>query len=403
MNINTSLKKIKKSYSKNFPEIQALFKKMYPEFVYASNSKSLKNEIPVFTFHTVKPDKFEEQLFFLSRNNYATLSADEFYECIAGNKPIRERSILLTFDDGWENVYSHVFPILNKYRMKAVCFLIPGLIDNININDRQTDVRERGPNSNVLCTWDEIKEMHQSGVIDFQSHSMYHNQIFVSSVIDDFFYPSFDSFAYNFNIPLYKVNKIENILRETKLGTPIYRHASKFSGKKRYLDDENLRNDCIEYVQLNGGEEFFKSNNWRKILLDKVRKYKMEYKDSGYFEDEEHLRENLLVDFSESKKIIEKKLSGKIVNHFCYPWWQGSNLAVEISKNAGYLTNFWGLLSGRRTNRPGDNPFQIARLLTDDYLFRLPGEGRKSLRRIIKEKVSDNYTGFTSKLMQTDF
>ena len=404
INFDSSFKKIQKSYSKNIPEVRALLKNQYPNFVYKSNIKTLKDEIPVFTIHTVEPSKFEEQLFFLRNNGYKTLNADEFYECVKGIKPINERSIVLTFDDGWKNVYTHVYPMLNNYGMKAVCFIIPGLISEMPINNNEGESKdERGPNADILCSWNEIREMHQSGVIDFQSHSMYHELVFVSSNIEDFFYPSFDSFAMNFNIPMFKINGKENIYRGINLGTPIYKYASRFLGKKRYLDDENLRNECIQYVRLNGEEEFFRRNNWRKKLFSLVKKYKMKYGESGHFEDEEVQRKNLFRELYESKHIIEKNLPGKIVSHFCYPWWQGSNLAVEISKEAGYLTNFWGPLQRRRTNHLGDDPLRIARLLSDDYIFRLPGEGRKSLLKIIKERISNNYNRFTRTLTQTDF
>jgi len=244
--------------------------------------------------------------------------------------------------------------------------------------------------------------MHISGVVDFQSHSMYHKLIFISSIVEDFFYPSFNSFAMNLNVPLFRINGEENISRHAKLGTPIYKHASRFSAKKRYFDDENLRNECTQYVRLNGGEEFFKSNNWRKKLFSLVEEYRMEHGDLGYFEDEEILRESLFIEFRESKQMIEKNLYGKIVNHFCYPWWQGSDIASKISKQAGYLTNFWGILSDRRTNRYGDDPYRIVRLLSDDYILRLPGEGRKSFLKVVQEKISSNYSRFSNQLVQKD-
>ncbi len=398
IDINTSIKKIKKSYSKNIPEINALVKKRYPEFIYQSNPKTLKDEIPVFTLHTILPDIFEEQLYFLSNNDYTTLNSDEFYDCITGVKPIKERSILLTFDDGWKNVYTHSYPLLKKFGMKAVCFLIPGLVDIIYEN-KSLDNSERGPNSTILCDWDEIKEMHQSGVIDFQSHSMYHNLIFTSPIISDFFYPSYESFAYNFNIPLYRVDGLENLSRETQLGTPLYKNASKFAGKRRYFDDKNLREYCVEYVQVNGGKDFFEIPNWRRKLFAKVQEFNNKFKNTGYFESEDEYNENLFYDFSESKKAIEKQLPGKVVNHFCYPWWAGSESAVTASKKAGYLSNYWGVFEDKRTNRANDDPYKISRILLDDYIFRLPGENRRSLFDIYQNRFLGNFNNFVRKIL----
>ena len=397
------LKKLKKSYQKNVPEFLALKKKMYPEFIYEGNPKTLKDEIAVFTLHSVLPHKFEMQLEFLYNNGYRTLAADELYECLIGEKQIPERAVVLTFDDGWKNVYTEAYPLLKKYNMSAVCFIIPGIIDNKQIsNNEKINLNERGPNSDTLCSWSEIKEMHESGIIDFQSHSMYHNRIFVSNVIDDFFYPAYDSYACNLNIPIYSVNNSDNVSRETKLGTPIYRYSSKFSGKQRYFDDQNIRDKCIEYVKLNGGEEFFTDNNWRKKLFSHVEEYRMKYNDSGHFQDEENYRESLFNDFSESKILIENELPDKTVNHFCYPWWEGSETALSVSKEAGYLTNFWGVFPDRRTNRCGEDPYKISRILTDDYIFRLPGQGRKSLLTIYEERFFGNSNRFIKVLLQSD-
>ena len=121
-------RKISKGYSKNIPEYLAFRYKRYPEFVYDQRPKPLKNEIPVFTLHSVEPAQFEEQLEYLSKNEYQTTDADHLYEFIAGIKPVPEQTIVLTFDDGWRNLWDVVYPLLKKYKFQAVSFIIPGLI-----------------------------------------------------------------------------------------------------------------------------------------------------------------------------------------------------------------------------------------------------------------------------------
>lgn len=397
INIFSIYKKLKRSYSKNVPELVALRNRLYPEFVFEANPETLKDEMPVFTLHSVEPCRFEEQLKFLSVNSYQTLTADEFYECLTGSKPIPERAILLTFDDGWKSLWTVAYPLLRKYRLHAVCFIIPGLIcDGDKGDPAHFDASE------PLCNWHEIKEMHEDGVVDFQPHSLYHNLIFTSDTIEDFIYPSFDSYANNFNVPLFRTKGEENVHRDAELGTPVYKHAPRFSGQKRYFDDEDLRNQCIEYVRLNGGDNFFRNYNWRKKLMNLIQDYRKKHGNSGYFESEEEMKANLYNDLLESKLMIETRLPGKTVSHFCYPWWEGSDLAVDMSRKAGYLTNFWGILTERRTNRCGDDPYRVARLLSDDYIYRLPGEGRKSLFKIIEEKASLNYKGFIRRVARID-
>lgn len=406
----TFYKNIKNSYKKNLPELFGLWNKYYPDFVYEKKYEHIKNEIPVFTLHSVEYDKFNEQLQFLSKNGYQTLTADHLFECVIGSKEIPDRAIVLTFDDGCESIWRVAYPLLKKYGYHAVSFIIPGLIiENIsyypNLEDlwnglaKAEDVSGRIGNRDPLCTWAEIQRMHESGVIDFQSHTMYHSLIFTSPVIDDFMNPSFECYMKNFNVPLFQDAGIDNIERNADLGMLIYKNEPRFSDKLRYFDDEELRKKCVDYVRINGGESYFKKKNWRKGLLGIVGEYRNKYGELGHYESEEEQKEILYKDLCESKQTIEEKLSGKIVNHICYPWWVGSDLSIKISKKAGYLTNFWGMVPERRSrNRIGDDPYRVSRLLGDEFIFRLPGVGRKSLLEIIEKKITLNYKGFIKKL-----
>ncbi len=377
-----------KGILKNRREYIALRHKLYPNFVFEKNPKTLRDEIPVFTLHSVMSQRFEEQLIFLSSNGYKTINADELYACLVGNTQIKERTIVLTFDDGWKNLFTVAYPLLKKYGFTAICFLIAGLIPERRTI--QTNKDKDVDDSKILCSWEEIRVMHESGVIDFQSHSMYHCLIYTSSEIVDFFHPRFDTYTLNMDVPLIRSNENENYSRDLLFGTPIYSHDSRFSGKKRYLDDENLRGACTKFVEKNGGERFFRNVNWRKQLHKTVKNFGNQNRMSSYFEDENQLRKNIYDEFSNSKLLIENKLPGKNVNHFCYPWWVGSDLALEISKEAGYKSNYWGVLSDKRTNIANDDPYKISRILSDDYIFRLPGYGRKSNTQIIWEKLFQN-------------
>jgi len=408
---STAYRTFKRSYSKNLPDYSAIRNKYYPEFVFERNPRALKNEIPVFTLHSVEPSRFEEQLYFLSKNHYQTLNADGFYECLIGYKSIPENAIVLTFDDGWESVWTVAYPLLKKYGFCAVCFLIPGLIresdgcspnleDFWNGKATLEEIIRRERSMEALCTWQEIRKMGEAGIIDFQSHSMYHSLIFISPVIEDFIHPGFDFHPMNLNVPMFRENGTENIFRIAQPGMPIYMNEPRMSGGKRYFDDIGLRMECIKYVNENGGMDYFNSRNWRKKLFSIASEYREKHGQVMQFESEEERRENIHADLSESKRIIENALEGKSVKHLCYPWWAGSGLSIEISQKVGYLTNFWGIDKKRRTtNRVADDPYKISRFLGDDYLFRLPGEGRKPLRKILEEKLSMNYKGFIKKLL----
>ncbi|MFZ1289724.1 MAG: polysaccharide deacetylase family protein [Melioribacteraceae bacterium] len=390
-NIFNYFDKIKKGYKKNYREIKAFKDRVYPQFIFDENLITIKDDIPVFTLHSVNSEKFENQLRYLNANGYKTINSSELYEYLIGNIPITERTIVLTFDDGWKNLYTVAFPLLKKYKFKAICFLVANLIiedenktqENFeNTNDSQNLLF---PDSKIMCNWNEIREMEQSGVIDFQSHSMNHYLISTSSRVENFLYPYYDSYAMNFDIPLYREKGSDNYTRNLLLGTPIYENNSRFSEFKRFFDDETSRIFCINFVMENGGINFFKKFNWKKILLKQFQDYVKKNGNIGFYESENDQRESIFNEMYNSKIVIEKKLNKK-VEHFCYPWWVGSELAMEISKEVGYLTNFWGIIQNKRSNSKGSDPFKIVRILSDDLIYRLPGIERKSIVKILIDR-----------------
>jgi len=73
---------------------------------------------------TLTTKEFDEQLKYLSNNGYTTISLDELYSWKKGEIDIPEKSVVITFDDGYSSFKYIAQPILQKYDFKAACFLI---------------------------------------------------------------------------------------------------------------------------------------------------------------------------------------------------------------------------------------------------------------------------------------
>ncbi len=86
--VATLVNKLRWSYRKNVPDLLALLRRNYPAFMLSRHPKPVRNEIPVFAFHTVEPISFEKKLQFLARNGYCTLSGEEF-RAAAGRPALR--------------------------------------------------------------------------------------------------------------------------------------------------------------------------------------------------------------------------------------------------------------------------------------------------------------------------
>ena len=100
-----------------------------------------KFQIPVLMYHnivldenfhnqpdTVSVSMFDEQMKYLYDNNYKTLSMQEFYCWKIKKCSVPEKSVLITFDDGFYGIHYLGEPILKKYNFVASAFLIGSTI-----------------------------------------------------------------------------------------------------------------------------------------------------------------------------------------------------------------------------------------------------------------------------------
>ena len=296
----------------------------------------------------------------------------------------------MTFDDGRQDVWTIAYPLLSKYGFKGIVFLIPSYIEDDETirpspedHYQESTIPATGLNDRKFVSWQEIEIMHESGVMDFQSHGLHHRQIHCGMRIVDFIRPSLsEAFFYKFNIPVMAGEETWESEFSYHYGAPIYEYAPFFSANKRYLEDVQLRQVLVASVGKYGGEDFFRRREWRKKLMHVVRSYRRNHFSNLRFETDSEQEERIVEDLERSRKLIEHRLPGKSVRHISYPWGTGSEVAVRSSKYAGYKSNYWMIQSDRKGNRPGDDPYYITRI-KHDFIWRLPGEGRKSLLDIL--------------------
>nr|WP_239585218.1 polysaccharide deacetylase family protein [Amphibacillus cookii] len=65
---------------------------------------------------------------YLATQGYVTLNLKEFKQFINGELDIPEKSVLITFDDGFKDNYTVAYPILKRHDFFASIFLITGLV-----------------------------------------------------------------------------------------------------------------------------------------------------------------------------------------------------------------------------------------------------------------------------------
>jgi peptidoglycan/xylan/chitin deacetylase (PgdA/CDA1 family) len=114
------------------------------------------------------PRRFERQLSYLKRNGYRFSTASAIGDYFANEGSFPERTVCLTFDDGWKDNYTNAFPILKKLNIPATIFLVPSCIGK---NTTMVTAEGEGPREHMSA--DDIREMDRDG-IEFGSHSMNH-------------------------------------------------------------------------------------------------------------------------------------------------------------------------------------------------------------------------------------
>lgn len=140
-----------------------------PKFIFSKQPRPLGVGVPVFCYHVIDEPTFRADLSFLSQNGYTTLSADDLLAHLTRAQPAPDNSVVLTFDDGQRTLCDVAFPLLKEYNHKAVAFICPGL-------HREPDAPDAQPDGG-LCDWQQIIEMHDSGLVDFQPHTNSHRYI----------------------------------------------------------------------------------------------------------------------------------------------------------------------------------------------------------------------------------
>lgn len=111
---------------------------------------------PVYEIYNVPPAEFSAQLDYLQAEGYTTITLQDFMRVVHGKGSLPPKPIILTFDDGYEDNYSEMFPVLKAHGMTAVVYVITNEIGKAG-----------------YLTLDELKEMQQYG-LEIGSHTSDH-------------------------------------------------------------------------------------------------------------------------------------------------------------------------------------------------------------------------------------
>ena len=109
----------------------------------------------------VSHQRLEEHLKFLKQEGCHFVSLDEYLRFCRGELQLPDNSVMITFDDGYRSFYTKVYPLLKKYQVPGMLAIVSSWT---NHEEKPNDVRD-------TASWEELKEMENSGLVTVVSHT----------------------------------------------------------------------------------------------------------------------------------------------------------------------------------------------------------------------------------------
>ena len=137
---------------------------MYHSIAHTTNSKFQPFVVPVETF--------AEQMRYLHEQGYVSMSTTQYVHARTDEKvPLPERSVVITFDDGFADFLIHALPVLQRYHFTATLYITTAFLGGTS----RWLCRE-GEADRPMLTWGQVKEVQRAG-IECGGHTLHHPQL----------------------------------------------------------------------------------------------------------------------------------------------------------------------------------------------------------------------------------
>lgn len=138
--------------------------------------KGTAEEVPVLMYHYITPkeynkepgnksvinlEAFEENMKYLYEQGYYTASLEELEKYVHGEISLPLKTVVITFDDGYQNNYIYAYPILKKYGFRAAIFIIGARIEEQTV--------DFDPAKKSFLSYNELEA--SSDIFEYHSHT----------------------------------------------------------------------------------------------------------------------------------------------------------------------------------------------------------------------------------------
>jgi peptidoglycan/xylan/chitin deacetylase (PgdA/CDA1 family) len=277
------------------------------------------------------PETFEDHLQALARSGLPSLRAADL--------DTAPRGFLVTFDDGFSDLWTHGLPLLKAYNIRAVVFAVvstagegePRAVGERVYPGPSTQAlgetaRQPGPHPAFL-RWSELQALEKSGLVEVQSHTFEHRMGWKGSQIRGFHLGRRG--RGHWTLP-------QATGGDERLGIPLYPRGSGL-GNRLYLDDAGLRECLAQWLAARGGEGYIGERGVETVtaeLSGVAESYRSDHGDQGRWETDEEREARTLRDLSLAKEGLESRLGG-CRDELCLPWGHYDDVTMECARRVG--------------------------------------------------------------------
>lgn len=284
----------------------------------------------------------------MAAKGWKGIGLDEAENFFLQGKPLPDKSVLITFDDGFLDNYVHAFPILEKYGHKGTIFAVTGKLDDADVlRPTLRDAweghctEEELPRVNapyvshelgfeerkdLFISWREARHMEASGVMRVSSHSTWHKSVFVSPEYDGFYQPQ------------RRTRTFDRVDAEVVWGMPCFKARPRLANRA-FIPSQPLRDAVRALVpqEKEAAHAFFADAANVEALRNLVQGFTPEQ--LGTYEDDMSMQAALRQELAEAKRAIEANL-GRPERSLCWPWGAYSSDAHSAARDLGYQCFF---------------------------------------------------------------
>ncbi len=313
------------------------------------------------------PEVFEDHLRALAAAGYRSVSLADLHAHKAGQRVLPERSVVLTFDDGYLDNWCFAAPLLQRHGFTGTVLVTPDFVQpDDSVRPTLPDVEAGRASREAIAkpgfmSWEELRRVSASGVLSVQCHAMTHTWYPVSDEVVDFHHPGDAHYWLDWNAhpetkPYYLTHPGNS---RVPYGVPVYAHEKSLACR-RYHPEPAESEHLAAWVESKGGRIFFTNPEWRGRLQEELGRWRKANPPQGRHETEEERAARLRVEIVDSGRTISERI-GQPVEFFVWPGGGYEDQAMGLARETYRAVTIRSAERWELRNLPGEDPGVIVR------------------------------------------